>query len=115
MRSLRIDEMFTKFGREIRLGKEDGWRSSIFHGFIQPLRYKNKIYLDGVYTVIGFDNQGKYLYIGPPDYDLTNFDSSTGFIISDGVKYTIDRAEKVYYGDAPVYIWAIIREIVEVE
>lgn len=115
MSGLNISEMFNRFGREIRLRKDDGWYSPIFHGFIQPLRYKNKIYLDGVYTVIGFDNQGKYLYIGPPEHDLTSFDSATGHIEADGAKYTIDRAEKVFYGDAPVYIWAIIREIVEVE
>lgn len=115
MNSLNIDEMFRRFGREIRLRKDDGWYSPLYHGFIQPLRYKNKMYLDGVYTVIGFDNQGKYLYIGPPEHDLTNFDTSTGHVESDGVKYTIDRAEKVYYSNTPIYIWAIIREIVEVE
>ncbi len=114
MNGLDISTMFKKFGREIRLARDDGWYSPIFHGFIQPLRYKNKIYLDGVYTVIGFDNQGKYLYIGPPEHDLTNFDTTQGHIEADGVKYTIDRAEKVYYSDTPVYIWAIIREVVEV-
>ncbi|MCQ2479493.1 MAG: hypothetical protein MJ120_02540 [Clostridia bacterium] len=114
MMQLNINEMFNKFGREIRLARDDGWSSPIYHGFIQPLRYKNKIYLDGVYTVIGFDNQGKYLYIGPPEHDLTRFDSTVGHIEADGVKYTIDRAEKVYYSDEPVYVWAIIREIVEV-
>ena len=65
MKDFDLDALFKKFGREILLKKDDGWSSPIFHGFIQPLRYKNKIYLDGVYTVIGFDNQGKYLYIGP--------------------------------------------------
>ena len=115
MNGIDLTEMFSRFGREIQLHGEDGWHSEIFRGFIQPLRYKNKMYLDGVYTVIGFDNQSKYLYIGPPEHDLTVFDSSTGYIKSDGVKYTIDRAEKVYCSETPVYIWAIIREIVEVE
>ncbi len=109
-----LDKVFKKFGREILLTKDDGWNSEIFHGFIQPLRYKNKMYLDGVYTVIGFDNQGKYLYIGPANHDLTAFDSATGCILCDNVKYTIDRAEKVFCGKEPLYIWAIIREIVEV-
>lgn len=115
MKDLDLDALFKKFGREILLKKDDGWSSPIFHGFIQPLRYKNKIYLDGVYTVIGFDNQGKYLYIGPAEHDLTAFDSMNGHVESDGVKYTIDRAEKVYYKDKPSYIWAIIREITEVD
>ncbi|MGN1169173.1 MAG: hypothetical protein ACI4RB_03545 [Acutalibacteraceae bacterium] len=115
MNGADIEKMFKKFGREIMLSKDDGWKSEIFHGFIQPLRYKNKIYLDGVYTVIGFDNQGKYLYIGPAKHDLTSFDSTSGYLEADGVKYTVDRAEKVYYGKQPVYIWAIIREVTEAE
>ena len=115
MNQLSFNQMFDKFGREIKLSDGDGWQSNVFHGFIQPLRYKNKIYLDGVYTVIGFDNQGKYLYIGPPEHDLTELDTLTGLVECDGVKYTIDRAEKVYYSETPVYIWAIIREVVEVD
>ncbi len=112
MNTADLETMFRRFGREIVLRQDDGWHSEIFHGLIQPLRYKNKIYLDGVYTVIGFDNQGKYLYIGPARHDLTTFDA--GYVEADGVKYTIDRAEKVYCGASPLYIWAIIREIVEV-
>lgn len=115
MTALEIEKMFQKFGREITLKRYDGWSSPVYHGFIQPLRYKNKIYLDGVYTVIGFDNQGKYLYIGPASHDLTVFNTQTGYIYADGAKYTIDRAEKVYSGNSPVYVWAIIREMVEVE
>ncbi len=114
MTNIELAPLFKKFGREIYLQQDDGWSSEIFHGFIQPLRYKNKMYLDGVYTVIGFDNQGKYLYIGPAKHDLTALENET-FILCDGVKYTVDRAEKVYYGKEPVYIWAIIREIVEVD
>lgn len=113
MTQIQLDEVFGKFGREITLKQDDGWSSEIFHGFIQPLRYKNKMYLDGVYTVIGFDNQGKYLYIGPAKHDLTAFDTANGHILCDGTKYTVDRAEKVYCGKSPLYVWAIIREVVE--
>ncbi len=115
MNKTDLDTIFKKFGRELSLKQDDGWSSEIFHAFIQPLRYKNKMYLDGVYTVIGFDNQGKYLYIGPAKHDLTVFDSTSGHILCDNVKYTVDRAEKVYYGKEPMYIWAIIREVVEVD
>lgn len=110
-----VTEVFERFGREVRLSNDEGWQSLIYKAFIQPLRYKNKMYLDGVYTVIGFDNQSKYLYIGPPDHDLTVLDPTSGYVESDGMKYTVDRAEKVYRGDSPVYIWAIIREVTEVD
>ena len=35
------------------------------------------------------------------------------FLLADGIKYRIDRAEKVYAGDEIFYIWAIIRVMIE--
>ena len=83
-------------------------------GFIQPLRYKNKMYLNGVNTVIGFNSQGHYLYIGPPDHDVSRLDSEQ-WIESNSQKFTVDRSEKVYFKNEVIYVWAIIREIVEVD
>ena len=111
---MTLKSMFEKFGQEVTLRGNDGWSTPIFGGFIQPLRYKNKMYLNGVNTVIGFNSQGHYLYIGPPDPDLT-LTEDNAFLFSDGSKYQIDRAERVYNGDRVFYIWAIIRTIVEAE
>lgn len=111
---MNITTLMNQFGRAMSLHLSDGWSSNTYYAFIQPLRYKNKMYLDGVNTQIGFNQQGHYLYIGPPEHDLTTFDSS-GWLSSDGVKYKIDRAEKVYNGNNVFYIWAIIRVIVEIE
>ncbi|MDR1464916.1 MAG: hypothetical protein LBJ11_06425, partial [Oscillospiraceae bacterium] len=49
----------------------DGWRSAGYGAFLQPLRYKNKMYLGGVNTRIGFNREGYYLYLGPAGHDLT--------------------------------------------
>lgn len=111
---MTLDSMFNKYGQEIILKNTEGWRSPIFGGFIQPLRYKNKMYLNGVNTVIGFNSQGHYLYIGPPNHDLSAL-TGESWIESNGKKYTVDRCEKVYFKNTVVYIWAIIREIVEVD
>ena len=110
---MTITTMFNKFGQEITFKGPDGWSSPTFGGFIQPLRYKNKMYLNGVNTVIGFNSQGHYLYIGPPEHDITKF-TAENYIQANGKKYTVDRAEKVYMKNEVVYIWAIIRETVEV-
>lgn len=110
---MTINTMFEKFGQEITCKGSDGWSSPIFGGFIQPLRYKNKMYLNGVNTVIGFNSQGHYLYIGPPEHDITKLNNEY-WIESDSKKYIVDRSEKVYLKNEAVYIWAIIREIVEV-
>lgn len=109
---MTLNSMFEKYGQEVTLKTEDGWSSPIFGAFIQPLRYKNKMYLNGINTVIGFNSQGHYLYIGPPDHDPKLDD---GYIESNGQKFTVDRRERVYLKNEVVYIWAIIREIVEVE
>ena len=107
--------MLDQFGLTVRLEDDDGYSSSYFNCFIQPLRYKNKMYLDGVNTTIGFNSEGHYLYIGPPDHDLTGIVSSGVWLSHSTDKYKIDRAEKVYYGSDVLYVWAIIRKIVEVD
>lgn len=109
---MTLNSMFEKFGQEVSLKKDDGWSSPIFGAFIQPLRYKNKMYLNGVNTVIGFNSQGHYLYIGPPNHSL---DAENCHVVSNGKSYTVDRCERVYLRNEVIYIWAIIREIVEVE
>ena len=109
---MKIEKLLDTYGRTVELNSAESAKK--YKAFIQPLRYKNKMYLDGVYTQIGFNSQGHYLYIGPPDPDLTLAEDDA-FLFADGTKYQIDRAERVYNGDKVFYIWAIIRTIVEVE
>ena len=112
---LSIKKILDDFGRTAYLQDENGWSSEFFRCFIQPLRYKNKMYLDGVNTAIGFNSEGHYLYIGPPDHDLTTITSSEKWLNCGDEKYKVDRAEKVYFGSDVFYIWAIIKRIVEVD
>ncbi len=109
---MRAEPIFAKLGRKVTLN--DSGKTESCKALIQPLRYKNKMYLDGVYTEIGFNSQGHYLYIGPPTPDLTLAGESAR-IECDSVSYRIDRAERVYNGNEIFYIWAIIRTIVEVD
>ncbi len=109
---MNLSAEFEKWGRTLVIENTDSTRTAPFKGFIQPLRYKNKMYLNGVNTVIGFNSQGHYLYIGPPDHDL---EAEGCHVESNGKKFTVDRCEKVYVKNEIIYIWAIIREIVEVE
>ncbi len=109
-----IESIFNKYGRPSEFVSKDGETIKEMKTFISPLRYKNKMYLYGVNTEIGYNSQGHYLYIGPPDPDLT-LASDGEYISCMGEKYRIDRAEKVYKGEDVFYIWAIIRVIVETE
>lgn len=109
-----IESIFKKHGRPSAFVSKEGEILKEMRAFISPLRYKNKMYLYGVNTEIGYNSQGHYLYIGPPDPDLT-LSNDGEYISCFGEKYRIDRAEKVYKGEDVFYIWAIIRVIVETE
>ncbi len=111
---MNIESVFHSHGRPAEFISKDGEVLKNMSAFISPLRYKNKMYLYGVNTEIGYNSQGHYLYIGPPDPDLTAANEGE-YVRCMGEKYRIDRAEKVYKKDEPFYIWAIIRVIVEPE
>lgn len=111
---MKIEPIFKSYGRPAAFVSKDGETLREMQAFISPLRYKNKMYLYGVNTEIGYNSQGHYLYIGPPDPDLTLAQDGE-YISCLGEKYRIDRAEKVYKGDEVFYIWAIIRVIVETD
>ncbi len=111
---MNINEIFSRHGRSASFSSKSGETIAEMKAFISPLRYKNKMYLYGVNTEIGYNSQGHYLYIGPPTPDLTAAEDGA-YVTCLGEKYRIDRAEKVYKGDEVFYIWAIIRVIVEVE
>lgn len=103
--------IFSLLGRRVSLLSPEGETLGEYRAVIQPLRYKNKMYLDGVNTEIGFNSQGHYLCIGPPLPDLTAAPEGSR-VLAGGVEYKIDRAEKFYAGEEPAYIWAVIREVI---
>lgn len=111
---MNLDSVFEKYGRPAAYVAENGESIAEMHAFISPLRYKNKMYLYGVNTEIGYNSQGHYLYIGPCTPDLTLAQNGE-FVTCMGEKFRIDRAEKVYRGEDVFYIWAIIRVMVETD
>ena len=105
---------FNRYGKSVYLSDGAGWYSPYFKAFLQPLRYKNKMYLEGTYTPIGRDINGLYLYIGPSDHDLTRLSSAHARVHdSEAREYVIQRAEKVFRGDKIYYVWAILKEVSE--
>ena len=111
---MNISKMLNSFGNSVYISGADGWKSSIFKAFLQPLRYKNKLYQQGSYTPIGVNKNNVYLYIGPCTHDLTKLDNTYKIHDSENKKYIIDRAEKITVKDSVVYIWAVVRQTTEV-
>lgn len=110
---MNINDVINKFGSTVYLSHPGGWISINYNAFIQPLRYKNKLYVTGDFTPIGRNTQDLYLYIGPKNHDITK--SSDTYRIHDSFDntYIIDRAEKIIFKDEVMYIWAIIRKVTE--
>ena len=111
---MNIDKMLNAYGSSVYISGIDGWTSPLFKAFLQPLRYKNKLYQQGSYTPIGINKNNVYLYIGPACHDLTKLDKNYKIHDKDNNKYTIDRAEKIAVKDSVIYIWAVVRQTTEV-
>ena len=102
------NRLFGKYGVTVSsVGESD---SVSFSGFLQPLRYKNKLYLSGVPTELGYDGLNKYLLICPTDIDLGNIDGINYRLCFGDNAYGVDHFETVYSQNKPAYIWAIVHK-----
>ena len=110
---MSIEKLLNKYGNTIYISGADGWKSSLFSAFIQPLRYKTKLYMTGDMTPIGINHNNVYLYIGPARHDLTKLDKSYRIHDGENNSYLIDRAEKITVKNNAIYIWAVIRQTTE--
>lgn len=73
--------------------------------FLEPLRYRNKIYIGGEYHQLGSLRREKYLYVGKPAHRLIENES---VIETQGSQYIVKRCETYFVKDTPIYEWAIL-------
>ncbi len=106
---MTIDRVF-KHGTTVYVKTADGWRTESFKAYIQPIRYKNKVYLEGDFTEIGVNGNDMYLYLGPSKHDLS-VDTKELRVVdySNSRVFSVDKAEKVYFDGKVFYIWAVLR------
>lgn len=102
------EKIFGSMGRTVKITSSEGTVS--FQAVVQPLRYKNKMYLGGVTTELGYDSVKKYLVLAPVGVGLEEVDSVNSVLTVDGVKHFVDCAETVYFRKEPYYCWAIIHK-----
>ncbi|MBO4339588.1 MAG: hypothetical protein K5755_03040 [Clostridiales bacterium] len=113
---MTLDRLFDKFGRSVRVTSVDeSWQGDLYRAFIQPLRYKNKMYLEDKRVPLGIGDMSYYLYLGPASFDLTTVDEDEYMLKSGNEKFFITRAEKLYFSDSVCYIWAVIKRFKEEE
>lgn len=95
-----------KFG--VKMSLISGGEKTDFKAFIQPLRYKNKMYIDSNVTELRYENTRRFLLISPPSIDVSCADGHDSFL-SDGIyEYSINHSELVCLGNRPAYRWSII-------
>lgn len=102
------NRLFEKLGVEIV--STNGENTTVFTGFLQPLRYKNKIYLSGVPTELGYDGLNKYLLIAPPEVGENCLESKEYTIRSGKDTFSVDHCEPVYLEKKILYYWAIVHK-----
>lgn len=101
-----------KYGREVHSVNSDGAITGNAKCFIQPLRYKNKMYIEGTPTPVGINDSGYFLFLGPPEFDIESL-GEKGYICDGTKRYHIDRTEQIFIKNEPVYIWAVLKEITQ--
>ena len=99
---------FRQFGRTMTYTDRQG--SVLFKAFLQPLRYKNKMYLSGTLTEIGYDTLRKFVLICPVSVNIPAVDGVQTRLEFDGDSFCVDHCEKVFFGETPLYYWAIVHQ-----
>ncbi len=102
------DSFLRKMGVKLEIIHISTGDAESFYGFLQPLRYKNKLYLSHAPTELGFDTLQKYLLITSPDAPLEKIDGYNYNLFFNGNRFKLDHCERVYFGKEPYYFWSVV-------
>lgn len=103
--SALINKSIDKWGSTFKIS-ENG-QTFTYKGFVQPLRYKNNMYLGGKRLDAGFFDGGHYLFITKGDAGIK---AHSRAVIEDvNTKYAVKRAELFTVRDKNIYTWAILK------
>lgn len=105
-----VNRLFDKYGQDVVI--EINAERYEDTAFVQLMRYKNKIYLDLPVGEIGTRENGSYLYIGKPCYDLSKQTDNVK-IYSEGFLHYVKRAQTIYCAGKPLYTWAVLYRTVK--
>lgn len=98
-----------RIGRRVTLTFPDGIETNDLC-VIQPLRYKNKMYMEGVGTDLGREKDSYFLMFAPPGF-LPPGDLA-GHVLADEhyTSWSFVRRDTVLLGDEPAYDWVVLLE-----
>lgn len=102
----RIRSLFDEYGIKVNLIGPSGEHE--YRCLIQPMRYKNKMFIDSQYTKVGIVDESCFLYLGPPEHELTEL-IGTQLYDEFGRSFSCVKTEKIFFGNTPMYTWAVLR------
>lgn len=107
-----FEQLLQRVGQTARVitKLQDGSHEREVKAIITPLRYKNKMYLEGIVDKIGYIDERHYLYIGPAVMNFKGMSLNTEIHTANG-NYVIKAAEPVLIGDRVLYVWAILQAL----
>lgn len=104
-----IQSILRRYGVSMKLKNEDG--ETEFKAFLQPLRYKNKMYLSTVSTELAYNSTRKFLLIAPKEIEIERADGYDSILIFGDREFCCDHSELVYSADEAVYCWSIVHRV----
>lgn len=104
MNDFGIRAMLRRFGERVVISQQDIVQKT--DAVIQPLLYKNKMYLGGVATPYGIRDDGHYLMISSVADKITDWGKV--IISAHSGKFTVKRAEVISCKGLDLYVWAVI-------
>ncbi len=101
-----VRQILRRYGLEATVFGSDGTAAGgPVRCFIQPLMYKNRVYLKDAVEKLGTVDKGHFLYIGPPETALPK----EGYVVCGSRKFDILRGEPVYLGTEVCHWCAVLR------
>lgn len=105
----KISEQFLeKFGLDMAMIYYATGDETHFKAILQPLRYKNKLYLSHKPTELSYDTLQKYLLITSPEAPIDQIDDYAYKLYQGDRYFKVDHCEKVYFGKDAYYFWAVV-------
>lgn len=108
-----FSDILARFGQEFELYSRIGGEyvlSAVGRAFIQPMAGARG-YLEPVPTELGRLDEGRYLYLGPSDVDISP--AREGYLFSEGEKYSLLRSERIRLGEGVFHVWGMLRKAEE--
>ena len=100
----RLKKMLEVCGNRVTVFKQNGIEKTCY-AVIQPLLYKNKMYVEMQPSELGKTDDGCYKYLGPYDVIFSDGD----IIKFSGNRFVVQRSESVRFAGETLYVWAILR------